>query len=329
MKQFDLKFNEQQFKELTKGYTDFIKYFNENVITPNTLFNFEKSKLNFVETKNAKEQSVLEKDVAIIEVPLSSEGLAFLKEFINQYDAINTGSNFIKFQWEGISSGEDTLLGIYSRFFNMMNENVGENVVILLDEIEHSLHPEWQRRIVSNLLEYLPYVFSNCKSIQIVLATNVPFLIADIPTKNIVYLESKGLENAGERMVTSTREIFTQTFAANIHSLLINNFFMDSTIGEFSVGKINSVIRMLKSKKKEENDYSRQEIQRVIQTVGEPIIRNKLQSMYSEKYDEDVRALEMAELINDFREDGDYSAEKVNSLLNEILLKSKKENNNE
>jgi len=328
MKQFDLKFNEQQFKELTKSYTDFIKYFNENVITQTKLLNFRESELKFVRTKNDKEQSVLEKDVAIIEVPLSSEGLAFLKEFINQYDAINTGSNFIKFQWEGISSGEDTLLGIYSRFFNMVNEEVGENVVILLDEIEHSLHPEWQRRIVSNLLEYLPYVFSNCKSIQIVLATNVPFLIADIPTKNIVYLERKGLENTGERRVTSTPEIFTQTFAANIHSLLINNFFMDSTIGEFSAGKINAVIKMLKLKKEEENDYSRQEIQRVIQTVGEPIIRNKLQSMYSKKYDEDVRALEMTKLINIFREDGDYSAEKVDSLLDEVLLNIGNEDKN-
>lgn len=328
MKQFDLKFNEWQFKELTKSYTGFIKYFDENVITQASLVNLRESRINFVRTEPDKKQSVLEKDVAIIEVPLSSEGLALLKEFINRYKSINTGSDFIKFQWEGISSGEDTLLGIYSRFFNMTNEDVGENVVILLDEIEHSLHPEWQRRLVSNLLEYLPYVFSDCKSIQIVLSTNVPFLIADIPTKNIVYLERKELENKKERRITSTPEIFTQTFAANIHSLLVNNFFMDSTIGEFSAGKINDIIKILKPEKEGEYNYSRQEIQRVIQTIGEPIIRNKLQSMYSEKFNENVRELEIYELINDFKEDGDYSSEKVNSLFNKMLSKYRKEDKN-
>jgi predicted ATPase len=322
LKEFDLKFNEFQFRELTKSYLNFIKYFNESVITQDSLFHLEKGNVNFARTKSDKEMSIIEKDIAIIGVPLNSEGLGFLKQFIEQYEKINTGTNFIKVQWDGLSSGEDTLLGIYSRFFSISNEDLGENAIILLDEIEHSLHPEWQRRLINNLLEYLPYVYSRCKSIQIVLATNVPFLIADIPTQNVIYLERKHSDELEEK-VTTNLEIFTQTFAANIHSLLMNNFFMDSTIGQFSEKKIGDIIKILNSAPKEETTYSQEEIQRMIQIIGEPIIRNKLQDMYYRKFNKSKSEEKVSALIENFREAGDYSVEKVNSLLSEIQHNSK------
>lgn len=324
LKQFDLKFNEFQFRELTDSYLNFIKYFNENVIIQDSPIRLKKGDVKLVKTNSSKEMSIIEQDIAIIEVPLNSKGLDFLKQFVEQYEKINTGTDFIKIQWDGLSSGEDTLLGIYSRFFSISNEDLGDNVVILLDEIEHSLHPEWQRRLINNLLEYLPYVYSRCKSIQIVLATNVPFLIADIPTQNIIYLERKQLDDIGEKVPTN-HEVFTQTFAANIHSLLMNNFFMDSTIGQFSERKIRDIINILNLGPEEEITYSQQEIQRMIQTIGEPVIRNKLQDMYYRKFDKKKREEEVSTLIENFREAGDYSVEKVNSLLSEIQHNSKKQ----
>ncbi|XBO87953.1 AAA family ATPase [Bacillus paranthracis] len=119
----------------------------------------------------------------------------------------------------------------------MKNLDLGKNTIILLDEIEHSLHPEWQRRILNNLIEYLPYVFSDCDSIQIVLATNVPFLIADIPTKNVVYLEKSEEVLKGKVKISTKPELFNQTFAANIHSLLINNFLWSQQLENFQRGK--------------------------------------------------------------------------------------------
>ncbi|MEH6966222.1 AAA family ATPase [Priestia megaterium] len=322
LKQFNLKFNEFQFRTLTESYVNFIKYFTENVMTQSSTFHLQRGSVKLTKEKSDKETSIIQQDTAIIEVPLDSEGLDFLKQFVDHYEKIDTGTDFIKIQWEGLSSGEDTLLGIYSRFFSISKEDLGDNLVILLDEIEHSLHPEWQRILINNLLEYLPYVYSKCKSIQIVLATNVPFLIADIPTQNIIYLERKQLDGAEEKVPTN-KEIFTQTFAANIHSLLMNNFFMDSTIGQFSERKIKDIINMLNSDSEEATIYSQQEIQRMIQIIGEPIIRNKLQDMYNRKFNKRKSEEKVRSLIENFRETGDYSVEKVNSLLSEIQHNSK------
>ncbi|MEI2341376.1 AAA family ATPase [Priestia megaterium] len=322
LKQFNLKFNEFQFRTLTESYVNFIKYFTENVMTQSSTFHLQRGSVKLTKEKSDKETSIIQQDTAIIEVPLDSEGLDFLKQFVDHYEKIDTGTDFIKIQWEGLSSGEDTLLGIYSRFFSISKEDLGDNLVILLDEIEHSLHPEWQRILINNLLEYLPYVYSKCKSIQIVLATNVPFLIADIPTQNIIYLERKQLDGAEEKVPTN-KEIFTQTFAANIHSLLMNNLFMDSTIGQFSERKIKDIINMLNSDSEEATIYSQQEIQRMIQIIGEPIIRNKLQDMYNRKFNKRKSEEKVRSLIENFRETGDYSVEKVNSLLSEIQHNSK------
>jgi predicted ATP-binding protein involved in virulence len=50
--------------------------------------------------------------------------------------------------------------------------------VILIDEIDAHLHPQWQRRIVSTLQTTFP----NC---QFILATHSPFIISDLPPESI------------------------------------------------------------------------------------------------------------------------------------------------
>ncbi|MBY0214867.1 MULTISPECIES: AAA family ATPase [Priestia] len=321
---FEQKFNAEQFKTLTQSYKDFIIFFYDYVLTESSIINVIKGTIGFVTTESKSTQAAGYKEVGIIEIELNSEGVRLLKQFVNHYESINTLSNFTKIQWGGLSTGEDTLLTIYSRFFELRNENLSENVIILLDEIEHSLHPEWQRRILNNLIEYLPYVFSKCNSIQMVLATNVPFLLADIPTKNIVYIEKSKGKIKDEVRINSKPELINQTFAANIHSLLINNFFMESTIGEFSARKIEEIIQILKPVNTEEYGYSLQDISNTIQTIGEPIIRNKLESMYSEKFGENTKQT-INRLIEEFKQEENYSPQKVNYLLDTILLKAGKE----
>ena len=141
---------------------------------------------------------------------------------------------------------------MFSRFFVLgekfedknSEEDGGKRLVIILDEIEHSLHPEWQRGVLNNLIEFLPLVFTTVETIQIILATNVPFIIADIPTSNIVYLEKS--KSQTEKVQTQIVDKSSQTFAANIHSLLMSNFFMETTIGKFSEQKIKKNSQLFK-----------------------------------------------------------------------------------
>ncbi|WP_394548141.1 AAA family ATPase [Priestia aryabhattai] len=355
-------FNLEDFEKLTKSYKNFITFFFDELLDESSVINFRDSAVQIVETSYEGVSGIGMQNVKTVEISLASEmgaralpeGIKLLQKVVKAYESINTTSNFLKIEWEGLSTGEDTLLNIYSRFFNLMALDqkeqkeegarlIKDNVIILLDEIEHSLHPEWQRTLLNKLIDYLPHVFSNSNSLQLVLATNVPFLIADIPTKNVIYLEKSEEEvqdvETGDTQkeikvrVSEKPKLSNQTFAANIHSLLMNNFFMKSTLGEFSEKRIKAVIESLKDtpeiekgkrKQEEKRFLSQEELKATIQTIGEPIIKNKLESMYSKKYILDEKEVEITKLISNFQETEKDIPDKINTLLNEILRKARK-----
>ncbi|MED4284973.1 AAA family ATPase [Priestia megaterium] len=321
-------FNEEEFKEMTDSYQTFITNFSNIFLTKNSAVNIKEGLTYLVTSFNEDFEidGTIAKKVGLIEVDLHLGGLSLLKEFLSEYTSIKTGSDFIKIDWAGLSTGEDALLGMYSRFYALGKEFVeinaanasrrkkdpnykvkdsGINLSILLDEVEHSLHPEWQRKILSNLIEFLPLAFTTAKTIQVVIATNVPFIIADIPTSNIIYLE----KTDGQTQIVDKPE---QTFAANIHSLLMSNFFMDTTIGKFSEQKIKAVVHHLNpdnfkneniTSLKENKQYSQEEIKNTIKTIGEPVIRTKLKSMYDEKYRKDNRDSVVKQIMAEIESD--------------------------
>ena len=169
----------------------------------------------------------------------------------------------------------------------------GETALIFIDEGELYYHPEWQRRYLSTLLD----VLKKCQidsMLQIVITTNSPFVISDVLKEDVQYLsDQKGK--------------FENTLGQNIHSLLKNNFFMDYTIGEYSRNLIDSIIRWLNTNSKEQEegftcyfDDIRDEYQAVrllIQQIGEPIYREKLEMMLEEKMEqESLEELQISEL---------------------------------
>jgi len=351
-------FFEDQFIALTKSYINFIQFLEENVFVLSPNIHFKESEMGFVTTDSAAVRSSKNKTIGYIAINLTSEGTKLLQRLIEAYQLIDTASDFLKIQWGDISTGEDAIINIYSRLYHLKTMHIKEeiqlkeNMLLLFDEIEHSLHPEWQRTLIDNLINYLPEIFSMCTSIQIVLATNVPFLIADIPTKNVVYLEKiqgktasiqehnipeevnytvgtkRAVDQEGKTRISIKEELANQTFAANIHSLLMNNFFMQSTLGAFSERKIRELINILEEEPKEDEvkrNYTQEEIKTTIQTIGEPIIRNKLNSRYAEKFGKDVREAEIKKLIADFQESEDNIPANFKRLLDEISRQSERE----
>lgn len=182
-----------------------------------------------------------------------------------------------------LSSGERSMISLFSVFYEIeqkriQGEKIAENLIILIDEGETTFHPEWQRKFLYYLLYYFEELFKveYYKNIQLIFTSNSPFLISDVAKEDIIFLK-KNKNNYEYKFGVK------QTFGANIHTLLTNSFFMDSTIGEFANQKIKNVVRDLSEKSKEEilnSDGRKKEIEYIIDNIGEPVIKRKLQTMY-------------------------------------------------
>lgn len=189
-----------------------------------------------------------------------------IKEFLE--------SNVLKYQWDrDMSSGEISVYTLFSRLYKLKEENGLKDFILLLDEPDMYLHIEWQRTFIIDLLKFLETEFGN---IQVILTSHSPFVISDIPKENIIFLDKED----GKIVIENPKKL-DNTFAANIHNLVKNGFFMpNSTIGEFAKSKIEEVIEIINASKYHENkefcDY-------IISIVGEPLIKNKLLSMIEEQ----------------------------------------------
>lgn len=124
------------------------------------------------------------------------------------------------------------------------------NLNVVLDEIELYYHPEYQRKFISTLIKELDTFsknsdLTNCiRSMNICFLTHSPFILSDIPKSNVLRLK-KGKPSDKE---------FKETFGANIHDLLANDFFLQKGfMGEFAKEKINEVIRFLNHAEATEN----------------------------------------------------------------------------
>lgn len=152
---------------------------------------------------------------------------------------------------EKLSSGERQILQEFSYLLyhiknieSVENDNYRQHyhhVNIVLDEAELYFHPEFQRQMVASLIDMLSWCHIDNRKIRsanIMIVTHSPFVLSDIPVNRILYLEE------GERV-----EKNDQTFAANYHDLLYNQFIVRSTMGAVAEKAIKRIDRQYKEEK--------------------------------------------------------------------------------
>lgn len=195
------------------------------------------------------------------------------------------------FDWRDLSSGEKALLNIYSRFYSRAdgmvtsNQELNSSIILLIDEGEVYLHPQWQKSMISNLLRFLTKAYANENSefrrqIQIILTSNSPFIASDLPLSNIIFLKKEKHQS----IVVDGLDEKRQTFGANIHTLLSDAFFIkDGLIGDYAKHKINGLIDILINYSPDKIQRDKELIIKLIDLVGEPIIKSKLLSMLNDK----------------------------------------------
>jgi predicted ATP-binding protein involved in virulence len=186
-----------------------------------------------------------------------------------------------------MSSGERQMLySLSSVLYHLINLQSVEpdnmhrfrysHINILLDEVEMYYHPEYQRQFVYKLITLIERLNLNkdkIKSINICIITHSPFLLSDISKNNILFLKDGTVAN---------KEVKGETFGANVFDILKNGFFLETSVGDYFIRKIQSIINEINSHKKNDTSFTKgryKELSAIVKRIGEPLLRNKIQSM--------------------------------------------------
>lgn len=159
-----------------------------------------------------------------------------------------------------------------------------QHVNVILDEIELYFHPEYQKDFVNHILCCIGSAdIKDIKSVNILMITHSPFILSDIPKSNVLFLKEG----------RPYYEMQEDTFAANIHSLLRNGFFLEKgTIGSFALKTVNKLFEDLLIGRIDSDTKQR------IMLVSEPILRTQLLKLYNEQMPQTVESDIIKELRN-------------------------------
>lgn len=119
-----------------------------------------------------------------------------------------------------------------------------QSVNLIFDEVELYYHPQYQKETISSLLSLIRISnFKFLKNINIVFLTHSPFILSDIPIQNTALLTIN--KKTGKSKLVKRKK---QSFGANIHDLLADNFFLTGTlIGNLADKRILQLINKIKS----------------------------------------------------------------------------------
>lgn len=196
------------------------------------------------------------------------------------------------FLYTSLSSGEqhlmNSMLTIAYHIYNLLSVNEEsdlikyKNINLIFDELELYLHPEYQRRYISNLINLLNRI-GDITSVDkvnynIMMVTHSPFILSDIPSENILKLEN-GVPNTNDSV---------NSFASNIYDLLKDEFFLkDGAIGAYASNLIKKIL---------EKDIISQEDANVIDLIGDPFLKGVAKKKIEESTSIDILEVQIKKL---------------------------------
>ena len=262
-------------------YIDTLKeFFKRQTLIAQNKFNFNEFVDFILELMNDSTNLNLREDneaMLWIDVDSARRILKFKNEYAAAFPkkGIEKHTPFMSFSWGTMSSGEKSMLDLFSRLdygvkqFNIKSSKRDDIVYVLIDEGDNSFHPEWQKKYLSKILKY--FQSKHQYKFQIFLTTHSPYIVSDLPRDNVVLLSKNTI---------SLQNLKLKTFGANIHELLAHSFFMGDTLfGDFAYKKINDIFKWASGEIELEHEYAK----KLIDLVDEPLLHYKLLQTYYEK----------------------------------------------
>lgn len=190
----------------------------------------------------------------------------------------------LPYHWTYVSSGEYQ----YAKVWGVIDE-YGErlklqgqgrsfeqafqpNIILLIDEPESYMHPEMCRNFISKMQSVLTRRNPEAE-FQVLMSTHSPFMLSDVLSDQVIKLDYD------ERGMCNIMLSETPFFAANIHSIMADGFFLNYTIGEqarlFLTDKYGLLCDMVgrKTELTEEEMKEVQNMTHLLPCIGDDMIR--------------------------------------------------------
>ncbi|SDP99709.1 hypothetical protein SAMN05428975_5127 [Mucilaginibacter sp. OK268] len=197
--------------------------------------------------------------------------------------------------FHSLSSGEQHLVHTTQAvLYHLINLNTVFNrptllsfqhVNLMLDEVELYFHPDFQKRIVSELLNGIARLnIPNIKCLNILFSTHSPFILSDIPSQHVLRLD------AGNPCPTGQ-----ETFGANIHDLLADSFYLQGGfMGDYAQKQITDAIDYLEkcehhpdgsvTTPQGKGHWNKKTIKSLLGIIGEPVLKQAVEELYYSKF---------------------------------------------
>lgn len=191
----------------------------------------------------------------------------------------------LPYHWSYVSSGEyqyAKIWGVLEEYgvrVKMMtqgqkySEAIQPNLILLLDEPENYMHPEMCRTFIRNLNILLSKRNPNTE-LQVLISTHSPFMLSDVMASLVIKMD---YDENGKCVISESKKPY---YAANIHSIMADGFFLEYTIGEQArifledkfklLQRLTCMNRNLSSSEKEELTM----IRSLIPNIGDALIRH-------------------------------------------------------
>lgn len=191
----------------------------------------------------------------------------------------------LPYHWSYVSSGEyqyAKIWGVLEEYgvrVKMMTqgqkylEAIQPNLILLLDEPENYMHPEMCRTFIRNLNVLLSKRNPNTE-LQVLISTHSPFMLSDVMASQVIKMD---YDENGKCVISESKKPY---YAANIHSIMADGFFLEYTIGEQArifledkfklLQRLTCMNRNLSSSEKEELTM----IRSLIPNIGDALIRH-------------------------------------------------------
>lgn len=207
---------------------------------------------NYRDTKLEQVRSalkLLDRQYGLIKIDRTIKGKPFVVE---------KKGRFLKYPSQ-LSAGEAGIIAILCYLAFHENQSDGEVFPILIDEIDNSLHPRWQSKIVSNLAKHFT-------KRQFILTSHSPFVWSELKRENIVHLQFDDEGNIFAEQPSYAK-------GGGIDSIVTE--FFDLDLYGATKEKIDAVERLINEKNfKEAND----EIRTIKETLGPLPVLARLQT---------------------------------------------------